>query len=205
MHQAESVFIVGAGGHGKSIVGVMQASGIKVSVILVDLPECWGKPVLGVDVIGPIDETIADAGRLGILGIGDNNNRMALAERLSVPEWFTLIYPGAYVNPSAKIGPGTVVFPGAVIGGDVVIGKHAIVSANCTIGHDTTIGDYAQLAPGVQVAGSVTVGEGAMLGIGCCVVPKVSIGEWAVVGAGGTVVRNVAPRSLVLGVAAKAR
>ena len=195
-------FVIGAGGHGKSIVSVLQASGFEVSTILDDTPEKWGKSILGVNVKGPILEKIAGVNGLGLIGIGDNGKRRAKAEELLGVEWLTLIYPGAYVNPTARIGPGSVVFPGAVIGADVIIGKHAVVSGNCTIGHDTQVGDYAHLAPGVQVAGWVKIGEGAMLGIGSCVAPKILVGDWAIVGAGSTVVRNAAPHATVYGVAA---
>ena len=205
MNKGNAAFVVGASGHGKSVVSVLLTSGFEISAILDDDPDTWGESVLGVNVTGPILKRIDEIDTPGIVGIGDNANRKAQAEEMLEVEWLTLIYEGAYVNPSARIGPGSVVFPGAVIGADVVVGKHAIVSGNCTIGHDTQVSDYAQIAPGVQVAGGVTIGEGAMLGIGCCVVPGIAIGDWAIVGAGCTVVRDVAPNSTVLGVAAKER
>lgn len=205
MNNGNAVFVIGASGHGKSVVSVVLTSGFEISMILDDDPDSWGKVVLGVNVTGPVREKIDGVNPLGLIGIGDNANRKSQAEHLSGVEWLTLIYAGAYVNPSARIGPGSVVFPGAVIGADVIVGKHAVISGNCTIGHDTQIGDYAQLAPGVQVAGGVRVGEGAMLGIGCCVVPGISVGDWAIAGAGSTVVRDVASHATVLGVAAKER
>lgn len=202
MSNENVIFVIGAKGHGKSVVSVLQASGYEVSAILDDNPETWGESILGVKVQGPVIEKLAAVPPLGLIGIGDNSERRDQAEKLSGVEWLTLIYPGAYVNPTARIGPGSIVFPGAVVGADVVAGNHVIVSGNCTVGHDTWIGDYAHLAPGVQVAGSVKIGEGAMLGIGSCVVPTISVGDWANVGAGSIVVRNVASHSTVFGVAA---
>ena len=205
MNNGDAVFVIGASGHGKSVVSVLLTSGFEISAILDDDPDTWGETVLGVNVTGPILQKMEGLNPLGIVGIGDNGDRKAQAERLSGVEWLTLIYPGAYVNPSAQIASGSVVFPGAVVGADVIVGKHAIVSGNCTIGHDTHVADFAHIAPGAQVAGAVRVGEGAMLGIGCCVVPGIAVGDWAVVGAGSTVIRDVAHHSTVLGVAARER
>ena len=205
MSDGDVVFVIGARGHGKSVVGVLRASGFEVSAIFDDDPDTWGESILGVKVDGPILENIDGESALALIGIGENADRKAQAEKLTSVEWLTLVYPGAYINPSARIGPGSVVFPGAVVGADVIVGRHVIVSANCTIGHDTQVEDYAHLAPGVQVAGGVSIREGAMLGIGCCVAPKIVVGDWAIVGAGSTVVRDVAPRVTVLGVAATER
>ena len=205
MSNENAVFVIGARGHGKSVVSVLQASGFEVSTILDDNSDTWGESILGVNVEGPVLEKLAGVHPLGLIGIGDNGDRRTKAEKLTGVEWLTLIYPGAYVSSTAQIGAGSVVFPGAVVGADTLVGKHVIVSGNCTIGHDTEVGDYAHLAPGVQVAGSVKIGEGSVLGIGSCVVPKILVGDWAIVGAGSTVVRNVAPRTTVFGVAATAR
>lgn len=205
MNNGKAVFVIGASGHGKSLISLLRASGFEVSTLLDDDPETWGTNILGLNVKGPVLENLTGVNPLGLIGIGDNSRRRAQAEKLSEVEWLTLMYAGAYVTPSARIGAGSVVFPGAIVGTDVIVGDHVIVSANCTIGHDTRVGDYAQLAPGVQVAGSVNIGEGAMLGIGSCVVPEIEVGDWAILGAGSTVIRNVASHTTVFGVAATAR
>ncbi len=199
------VHVIGAGGHGKSVAGVLMASGVKVGKIVDDHPETWGTTVLGIEVTGPVAEKLSGSDLYAIIGLGDNQARKEYAERLSHLHWFTLIYPSAYVNPTARIERGSVVFPGTVIGGDAVIGRHAIIATNSLIGHDTEVGDYVHLAPGCNVAGSVTVGTGAMVGIGSTVVPNIQIGDWATIGAGGVVVRNVEPHSTVFGVPAVPR
>lgn len=201
----DAVFVIGASGHGKSLISLLRACGFQVSAIFDDNPRYWGANVLGVPVLGAAREDLVGMHRLGMIGIGDNGLRRDQAEKLSGVEWLTLIYPGAYVTPTARIGAGSVIFPGAIVGTDVIVGKHAIVSANCTVGHDTEVGDYAQLAPGVQVAGAVKIGEGAMLGIGSSVVPERVVGDWSVVGAGSTVVRDVPPHAIVFGVPARVR
>jgi len=56
------------------------------------------------------------------------------------------------VDPTAKIGKGTVIAPGAIVGPDVLIGE------------DAYIGPNAVLAEGVQLGDRVTIGAGAVIG-----------------------------------------
>jgi acetyltransferase-like isoleucine patch superfamily enzyme len=65
------------------------------------------------------------------------------------------------------------------------------------------LGDWCHVAPGTHLAGTVNVGDGAFVGVGAAVVPGRSIGAWSVVGAGAVVVRDVAERSVAVGVPAR--
>lgn len=199
----DAVIAVGAGGHGKSLVSVLQSAGFTVAAILDDDPRTWGKTILGVPVVGASSELEKRPGVRALLCVGDNAARKALAESHPETSWLTVVHPRAFVNPTVRLGPGTVVYPGAVIGADVVIGAHVIISANCTVGHDSRLEDYAQIAPGSQIAGGVSVASGALLGIGSVVLPGIRIGEWSTLGAGSTAVRNIPSRCTAFGVPAQ--
>jgi len=197
------VLVIGAGGHSKSVISVLRTAGYTVEAVIDDGPSKWGQELLGVPVAGPTSELANKAGALAIIAIGNNVSRKTVAERFNHLEWITLVYPGAYVNPSAQLGPGTMVFPGAVIGAEASIGAHVIISAQCTVGHDSVIGDYAHLAAGVQVAGEVSIGKGVFLAVGSVVIPGIRIGEWALVGAGGVVVHDLPDGCKAFGVPAR--
>jgi len=202
-NQCKPVLVIGGGGHGKSVISVLWTAGYAVDAVFDDDPQKWGKELMGVPVTGPISELANRASAPAIIAIGDNAARKKVAERLEHLEWVTLIYPGAYVNPSARLGPGTTVFPGAVIGAEAIVGAHVVISAQCTVGHDCVIGDYAHLAAAAQVAGGASLGEGTFLAVGSVVVPDVRIGEWTLVGAGAVVVRDLPARCKALGVPAR--
>lgn len=197
------IIVLGAGGHGKSVVSVLLASGLPVTGVLDDTPEKWGRDVQGVPILGPIAELGHYPNCSAVIALGDNADRQTIAERFPDARWATVLYPHAFINPTARIGLGTIVFPGAVIGPGVIIGEHVIVSANTTVGHETILEDYVHVAPGVQIAGRTHVGQGAMLGIGSIVCPKVNIGEEAVLAAGAVAVTDIPARSRALGVPAK--
>jgi sugar O-acyltransferase (sialic acid O-acetyltransferase NeuD family) len=199
----EGVVVLGAGGHGKSILSVLLASGTTIVGVLDDDAELRGRSILGVPVLGPLAEIHNLAPCAAVVGLGENALRRSVVERFPGVEWARVIYPGAYVNPTASIGEGSVVFPGAIIGAEVVVGAHAIVSGHTTVGHDCVLEDFAQVAPGVQIAGSVHVGAGAMLAIGSIVCPGVRIGAGAILGAGAVAVKDIPAGCTAFGVPAR--
>lgn len=203
MRSSLSLVVVGAGGHAKVVLATLLAAGHQVGAILDDDPARWGTSLLGHTVSGPIEASRL-RGRKAVLAIGDNVVRHRLAGSLAA-DWVTVIHPQTIVHPSATLGPGSVVFAGSVIQPDVRVGSHVIVNTAASVDHDCEIGDFAHIGPGCRLAGDVRVGEGALLGIGSCVLPGVVIGGWATVGAGGAVVRDVADRTMVAGVPARAQ
>ncbi len=194
------MIVVGAGGHGKVIVALAKQLGIAVDAVHDDNPVLHGASVLGVPVQG--SEPLR--GRRAVLAIGNNRTRQRLAGSLDA-EWTTLVHPRAFVDPSVKLGPGTVVFAGAVIQPDGAIGAHAIVNTGACVDHDAAIGDFVHLAPGVHLAGTVTVEEGAFVGVGTAVIPGRNIGAWATLGAGSVVVRDIPPGVTAFGVPARVK
>ena len=197
------LLVVGAGGHGKSVVSVALAAGMRVAGVLDDDPALVGTAVQGVPVIGPVAMLEGHGGGPAVLALGRNADRIAVAERFRHVDWRRVVYPGCYVNPTVEIGPGTVVFPGAVIGADARIGAHVIVSGNVTVGHDTVLEDYVQVAPGVQLAGTAHVGRAAMLAIGSIVCPGVRIGARATLAAGAVAVHDLPEGCVAFGTPAR--
>lgn len=203
MVEARKVAVFGVSGHAKVVVETLHAAGWDVVAAYDDDPALLGKVILGVSVIGPIQLWAAGAGERGVIAIGSNRARGAVAAQFEGGCFATAVHPMAWVAPTALLGEGTVVFAGAMIQPDTVVGRHVIVNTGASIDHDCVVGDFVHIAPGVRLAGGVTVGEGAFIGIGAVVIPGVRIGEWATVGAGAAVTRNVPAGATVVGVPAR--
>lgn len=188
--------VIGAGGHGKVIIEIIEAMGGSVGYVNDADPSLTA--VLGYEV--STREPSAD--ETAVIAVGNNRTRKKIAERLSCA-FAAAIHPSANLSPRCVIGEGTVVMAGATINADASLGKHCIVNTNAGIDHDCVIGDYAHISPGVSLAGGVQVGEGAQVGIGASVIPGVRIGKWAVIGAGAAVIEDVPDHAVVAGVPAK--
>lgn len=203
----DRLVVLGAGGHGKVTVGTLQAAGQEVAAVLDDDPARRGELLLGVEVVGSIEQLGSPARVAAVAGVGDNRSRRLLVARVeeSLPTvaWATAIDPSAVVHPTVRLGPGTVVFAGAVLQPDTTLGAHTVVNTAASVDHDCRLGDFVHVAPGARLAGGVEVGEGALLGIGCQVLPGVRIGAWAVVGAGATVTGDVGEGWTVVGTPAR--
>jgi sugar O-acyltransferase (sialic acid O-acetyltransferase NeuD family) len=198
------VLIIGAGGHAKVVADIFLCQGVRVLGFLDDDPSTWGKTLLGLPILGH-SSTAQDHAPDGlILGIGDNQARSKLAERVWVAgvPWVTAIHPSATIAASVRLGQGVVVAAGVVINPDTVIGDHVIINTGATVDHDCVIEDYAHIAPGVHLCGGVRMGRGTLVGVGASAVPCVSIGEWAVIGAGAAVVKDIPGHVSAMGVPA---
>ena len=136
------------------------------------------------------------------LGTTQRSRLVEQAEALGF-RFATIVHPTARVSSRSELGPGTLVSAGAVVATRTRIGAHVIVNRGALIGHDVEIGDYVTIGPGANVAGLCHVGDGTYLAAGSIVIDRVSVGPGAVVAAGAVVVRDVDPRTQVMGVPAR--
>jgi sugar O-acyltransferase (sialic acid O-acetyltransferase NeuD family) len=137
-----------------------------------------------------------------VVGIGDNETRMRLFAQLSKQgeKFITIVHPDAVVAGDARLGAGTVVFAGAIVNANASVGDNVILNTGCSVDHDCVIGSHSHICPGVHLGGTVCVGEGAFVGIASTVIHNKTIGEWSTVGAGAVIIRDVVPRTTVVGV-----
>lgn len=199
---ARTFVVVGSGGHAKVVIATIQACGDSVVHLLDDNPARWGERVLGSVVEGAIAPSLVPSDAWVVVGLGANDARRAVAERL--PVRFGLVtHPSAVVHPSVSLGEGTVVFAGAVVQPDTRIGRHCIINTAASVDHDCRLDDFVHIAPGAHLSGGVRVGSGSLVGIGAAVIPGMSIGADAIVGAGAAVVEPVAAGLVVGGCPAR--
>jgi sugar O-acyltransferase (sialic acid O-acetyltransferase NeuD family) len=196
-----NIIIIGAGRDTKAIVAAARLAGQRVCGIYDDDSSRWGELILGVPIVGCL--ALAPTTRLpAVLGYDDPRERKAVAERMEV-RWTNVVHPRAFLDQSAKIGPGTIVLEGAVAQADVTLRRHVMVLANVTISHDSVVENYARLSTGVVLAGSVRVGEGANLEAGALVIPNLSVGAWALLGPRAVVLRDVPENAHMEGLPAR--
>ncbi|PIE55281.1 MAG: transferase [Dethiosulfovibrio peptidovorans] len=198
-----SLYVLGAGGHGKVVVATLQAMGRKITAILDDDQTIWGTSLWGIPISGPLQSVEDKKTPEAIIAVGINSIRRDIAQRITNVRWIAAIHPSATVHPSVTIGVGSVIFAGAVIQPDTALGKHVIVNTGVTIDHDCRLGSFVHVAPGAHLAGTVSLEDGVLMGIGSSAIPGVSVGAWTTVGAGAAVVSDLPRETVAVGVPAK--
>lgn len=198
--------MVGAGGHAKVCIELLQAMGETVAYCIAgdDAPAtCLGVPVLAGD--DQLARLRADGYGRAFIAIGANRVRARLGAAATGLgyELVNAVSPRAVVSPSARLGRGVAIMAGVVINADAAIGDLAIINTGATVDHDSVIGAAAHIAPQSALAGNVSVGDGSFLGVGSKVIPGMTIGAGATVGAGGVVIRDIAAGVTAVGVPAK--
>ena len=203
-----SIYVFGAGGHGKVVADVALSTGVVIDGFLDDDAALFGNEVLGRRVLGGM-EFLSDRLREGtvsiIHGVGGNALRRGVALRCLEmgAKILTVVHRTATVAPSALLGAGTVVMAGAAVNPDARLGEGVIVNTGAVIEHDCEVGDYAHLSPNAAIGGGVRIGALASLGLCSCALPGVSVGARTVVGAGAVVTGPVPADSVAVGVPAR--
>lgn len=200
------VVVVGAGGHAKVCIELLQAMGETVLCCVGgsdSAPTCLGIPVLDGD--HHLARLRAEGQSRAFVALGSNRLRARLGQHLLELgyELVNAVSPRAMVSPSATLGHGIAIMAGAIINADARIGDLAIINTGASVDHDGEIGAAAHLAPQCALAGNVNIGAGAFLGVGCKAIPGATVGADAIVGAGAVIVAAIPPGVTAVGVPAR--
>ena len=212
MNRKTSCILLGAGGHARMLLECLHFSpDVKVAGILDPSSSLMGSYVHGVPVLGD-DSLLGDIYKQGVshfvVGIGGIGNNLPRKKMFEMALGFGLIpldvkHPTAILSPFAVYGKGCQFLPGSIVNTGVVLGSNVIVNSGAIIEHDCVLADHVHVATGAKLAGTVRVGEGAHIGAGATVRQGIVIGEYAIIGLGAAVVKDVPPRTTVMGVPAK--
>jgi sugar O-acyltransferase (sialic acid O-acetyltransferase NeuD family) len=111
----------------------------------------------------------------------------------------SLIDPGVWLSRTAQIGLGSVIYPNCFVGLNARIGDYLFCLSGCIINHDVVIEDRVVMASGVSLAGGVHVEADCYLGQASTCREGLRIGHGSLIGMGAVVVKDVPPRSVVVG------
>lgn len=165
------LILIGAGGHCKSCIDVIEQTNQFKVVGLLDKPELVGNSVLGYDIIGTDEhiEKLARDGHSFLITIGHlrtSQYRRKLFAKLQKCNALnaTVISPRAYVSKHASIDEGTIVMHDVLINADVRIGKNCIINSKSLIEHDVVIEDHCHVSTSAVLNGGVRIKEGTFFG-----------------------------------------
>jgi sugar O-acyltransferase (sialic acid O-acetyltransferase NeuD family) len=198
----DSILLLGAGGHARACIDVLEHFGRFRIGGLLGLPGEVGGTVLGYPVLG----TDTDLQRLlaehshALISVGQiktAEHRIRLFE-LAQSSGCTLpavVSPRAQVSRHASLAAGTIVMHGAVVNAGAVVGRNCIVNSLSLIEHDVVIGDHCHIATAAVINSGVHIAAGTFIGSNSCVRQGVGIGAHCVIGMGQRVLKDCAART----------
>ena len=159
-----------------------------------------------VSIIDTIDNYSPQENDCFIMGISaPTSKKRDIVERLQSKgaNFISLVHENAILGNNIRIGKGSIISPNVTLSCDITVGDFVTINAFCGIGHDVIIGDWCTLNSFVNINGFSKLGDGVEVGSHAVVLPNGKVGEFAKIGAGSLVVKEVKPRTTVIGVPAK--
>jgi len=195
----ESIFVLGASGHAKVVIDILERQSQWRIAGLVDTYKATGTMLMGYRVLGSEDrlpELMAQYGvGGGIVAIGDNRMRRQVALRVAAIasqfRFINAVHPSARIAREVEMGEGIAIMAGVTVNAGTRIGNFCYVNTNASVDHDNVLEPFSCLQPNSATGGNVRLGSLSVLAMGAIAVPGISIGEDTVVGAGSTVLDDM--------------
>lgn len=167
----KQLVLVGGGGHCKSCIDVIEASGQWRIRGILDLPEKKGQSVCGYPVLGDEALITALAGEdcefLVTIGqVESPQPRMRAFDRIKSAgaKLATVVSPTAVLARRMQLGEGSIIMHRALVNTDAVVGVNAIINSMALVEHDAQIGDHCHVSTTAAVNGNVWVGNRCFIG-----------------------------------------
>ena len=172
MHNIKNdILLIGAGGHCKSCIDVIEQENKYNIIGIIDQPELQGKKVLDYSIIGTDNDLQAfrKSVKYAFISIGHLRNaapRVKLYELLrklgfQLP---VIVSPLSYVSKHAKVGAGTIILHHVIVNADAEIGDNCIINTKALVEHDAQVGHHCHVSTNAVVNGGVNVGERSFIG-----------------------------------------
>lgn len=198
MLEKRSILLVGAGGHARSCLDVIECND-KYSVYgLIGLQSEVGNSVLSTQVVGCDNDLrkLQLSCTNALVAVGQIKNwmlRFNIFHKLAELGYYlpVIVSPKAYVSPYAKVGKGTIVMHGVVINAGAEIGENCIINSQCLIEHDVVVGNHCHVSTGTIVNGGTCIGDGSFIGSRSVIKENIQIGKRSLIGMGLTVRHNL--------------
>jgi sugar O-acyltransferase (sialic acid O-acetyltransferase NeuD family) len=187
----ESILLVGAGGHAKACIDVIEQKEDFIVKGLVGVPEEVGSRILNYSVLGSDEDvpSLLSNCKNALVAVGQIKTpelRIRFFNQLQTNGFFlpVIVSPHAYVSPHARLNAGTIVMHGAVVNAGAVVGENCIINTHALIEHEAMVANHCHISTGAIINGNASIGEGSFVGSGSIIEQDITIGSGCVVGMG---------------------
>jgi sugar O-acyltransferase (sialic acid O-acetyltransferase NeuD family) len=195
----KKIIIIGAGGHAKSCIDVIERSKKFKIIGLYATKKELGNKLFRYNVIGCTLEDlrkIRKKTKYAFIAIGQiksSNIRRKYYKKLKKMqfEFPSVISPLSYVSKHSRIGIGSIVMHGVKINAASKIGNFCIINSNALIEHDNIINNFSHISTSVILNGGVEVGSDTFIGSRSTIANGVKIGDKCIISMTSQVFKNV--------------
>lgn len=188
---------MGAGGHSRACIDVIEMEGRFNVHALIGLPEEIGTQVLGYPVSGADNELSLFFKKcahamvtVGQIKTPDHRIRLYKLLKNIGFKLPAVVSPQAHVSSHAKLGEGTIIMHGAIVNAGAVIGRNCIINSQSLVEHDCNIGDHCHIATSAAINSGVRIGTGTFIGSNSSIRQNIRIGELCMIGMGQRIVKD---------------
>ncbi len=206
-----NIVIIGASGHAKVIIDIIEKNNDYTIVGLIDSYKPTDYKLYDYKVLGK-EKDIKKLKKIynfntGIIAIGDNWTRKQMHEKIikSNPDFNfgKALHHKAVIGKNVSIGQGTVIMAGVIVNSDAKINDFCILNTKASLGHDAKMLNYSSLAPNSTIGGGVTIGICTAICLSSTVIQDLIIGHYCVVGTGSIVLKSIPDLCLYYGAPAR--
>jgi len=184
-----NLYLVGAGGHARSLLNLAELSGLKITGIY-ENNFTDGEQVNHCNITGTLSDIKKDD--ILILAIGDNVKREYIFQKHRAQIYEDgLIHPSALLEARVTMGCSNQVFAEVYLNSNVETGENNIINTKSVLEHEVVIGSHNHISVGAVVCGRTKIGDRCFIGAGAIVIDKLSICDDVIIGAGSVVINDI--------------
>ena len=177
----KKIILIGAGGHSKSCIDVIESEKKYKIVCLVDKDiknnKIYNYPIVTEDID---HDLLLKKSKNILITVGHIKNghiREKLFKKYKKLgfKFPIIISPESHVSKYAKINEGTIIMHHSIINSSSVIGSNCIINNKSLIEHDVVIGDHCHISTSAVINGNVKMGNNVFIGSNATIVNSVNI------------------------------
>jgi sugar O-acyltransferase (sialic acid O-acetyltransferase NeuD family) len=200
-----NIILIGAGGHARSCIDVIEQNGNFIIVGLTGTQEELDNELMGYPIVGTDNDLpeLAKKYEYAMITVGQIQSftlRQSLYEKVADLGFIlpSIISPFAHVSCHAEIGNGSIIMHGSIVNANAKVGNNCIINSNTLIEHDANIEDHSHISTGAIVNGGARIGLGSFIGSGSLIKQGITLGRECIVGMGLSIRHDYADKSKIL-------